>query len=718
MKFYIREMEFVVNLCSRNLIVSALSFSIAILLLIFITSTPSIIISDFYFFRISLSLFYLIFIPGILILLILKIKLEDFTETVLFSTGLSISSIMFLIAIYNILSLHLGFEKPISETPLAILLTIFTFSLCAICYLGSKNFSITFRFKVHLLSMLLLWLLPLSLFGSYWFITNNDNIFLILLYLIISTIPLLATFNKVPKESYSLVIWIITLSLLIPRYYSLNYVAETIMPGVVTRYNYWDPSLSSTGHNSLLFNTIVHPTFFFICGFENILIELKTVVPLISSLIPLALYQMCKKRMDELSAFLCSLLFVFFFWFYATSSPRQIQAEFFLALILLSTFNDKINSKNKVLLSIIFAFSLITSHYGTSYLFMVSLIFFILIVLLCKILGMYYSITLFNLRFFYLYVIATLAWYIYTSGSLGFMTLVGFYKFFFEHMRELLNPEYSHALGSLTKSWNSLSIEILKYLTIAIVGLIAIGVLSMFRNKFKEGKLDEYTTLSVSFLLVLGTTLLPIGGGFDTSRIFHITLLLLSPFSVIGLKEILKRFINQLANKCPNIFAGLLIVFFLLNCGFIAEFIPNDYSPNAYINKEKIIASNNILAKYLLYRDYYIPNQDIQASEWIQRYGRTDTKLYCDGLSIGRLTASKFGKLPEEIKESLPKIVSLSEKVKLEKESYIFLAYHNNIENLVFVIKSDVISAFSLDKLPLKDISITYNNGYSIVGKT
>lgn len=700
--------QFIITLSSRDFIAFALLLSVVILSLI--------IILDFPFIRIPLSLFYLMFIPGLLILLILKVKL-DFTETMLFSIGLSVSSIMFLIATFNILALYLGFEKPISEIPLAILLAAFTLFLCAICYLVSRDFSITFKFKVHLLPMLLLWLLPLSLFGSYRFIVYDDNNILLLLYLIISIIPLLVAFNRLPRESYSLIIWIVAISLLIFRYQHLNFVAETIMPGVVTRYHYWDPSISA-GHNSLLFNTIVHPTFFFICGFENILLELKTVVPLISSFTPVALYCMFKKRMDERSAFLSSLLFIFFFWFYAASSPRQKQAEFFLAIILLSVFNDRLNSENKALLSIVFALSLIVSHYGTSYLFMLSLIFAFITISVCKSLGIRSESRLSSFNFLLVYLIATLAWYMYTASSANFITLVNFYNFFFEHIRELFNPEVSHALGVLTKTWDSISIEVLKYFTIFIIGLITVGMLNMLYKQIKEKKIEEYSVLSATFLIMLGTTLLPIGGGFDTSRIFHITLILLAPFSVIGLKVILRRLSNQLASKHLISFAGLLTVFFLFNCGFIAEFIPNDYSPNAYINKEKIVASDNIQAKYLLYRDYYVPSQDVQASEWIQKYGRTDTKVYGDLLGLRILTASKYGKLPEEIRESLPKTVSLNENKELEKDSYVFLAYHNIVEKLVFVIENRSINAFSLDKLSLKDTSIIYNNGYSIFVKT
>ncbi len=355
-----------------------------------------------------------------------------------------------------------------------------------------------------------------------------------------------------------------------------------------------------------------------------------------------------------------------FFWFYGAGSPRQKQAELFLTLLLLFTFNDRLNSGNRALLSIIFALSLIASHYGTSYLFMFSLTLAFITISLCKKLGMSSeSKRLSSFNFSLVYLTATLAWYMYTAGSANFITLVNFYNFFFEHLGELFSPEASHALGAVSKNWDSISIEILKYLMIFICGSIAVGVLHSFYRQIRERKVEEYLILSVSFLIMLGATLMPIGGGFDTSRIFHITLILLAPFSVVGLRTILKSSNNQnAANKHLIPFAVLLIVFFLLNSGFVAEFIPNDYSPNTYINKEKIIASDNIQAKYLLYRDYYVPSQDVQASEWIKNYSDARKRIYSDRLGLGVLASSKYGQLPQEIRRSLPRGVILNVDIK------------------------------------------------------
>jgi uncharacterized membrane protein len=414
---------------------------------------------------------------------------------------------------------------------------------------------------------------------------------------------------------------------------------------------------------------------------------------------------------DERTAFMSSALFMFFFWFYGASSPRQKQAELFLALLLLSTFQERSNLKSSALLSILFAFSLITSHYGTSYFFMLLLLSAFFVLSISKKLGILSeSRRLFSSNFLLLYGIMVLAWYIYTAGSANFFTLVNFFNFFIEHLGELFSPEASHALRALTKNWNSVSIEILKYIMLFICGLIALGILRTVYRQIRERKLEELSILSASFLIMLGATLLPIGGGFDTFRIFHLTLILLAPFSVIGLKIALKRLSNRIASKHLILFAGLLAIFFLLNSGFIPEFIPNDYSPNAYINKEKIIASDNIQAKYLLYRDYYVPDQSIQSSEWIKNYSDTSKRIYSDILGSGVLRSSRFGQLPEEIRRTLPPVVILDKNMELKEDCYVFLAYHNSVEKRIFVIEEGSITSYSTDDLP-KNMSKVYDNG-------
>jgi len=645
----------------------------------------------------------------------LKVK-SDSTEILLLSAGLSASFIMLLGAAFSAISRLIVYERPISEIPLMLLLASSIGSLCVICYLRSKDFSMTFclAHKFPLFSLLSLWLIPLSTYGTYQLIAHGNNVFLLVLYAIISVIPLLVALNKIPKEIHPLVIWSISASLLIPAFGSLTSVSETLMPNVIVRQGVWNPDLHH-GQNALL-DAVLQCVFFYICGFENILSELKVVVPFFYSLTPVALYQLFKKETDERTAFLSSFLFMSWFWYFCfagDTAPRQKFAELFVCLLLLSVFNGRLEPVKKSFLSIIFAFSVIVSHYGTSYLLMFSLVLAFSIMFLVEKTGFSKNRqNLSSFTFMSLYVVMALSWYAWVAGSANFITLINFCKFFLEHLSELFSLEVSHALFSLSREWNSLSIELTKYLLIFVCILTAVGILNSLRDSLKQKRIDEYLTLSAMFLVMLGSTLLPIGGGFDTSRIFHITLILLAPFSVIGLKIMFGHL--GIKNEYLIAFAALVSVFLLLNSGFVAEFFPNDYSPNSLVNKKKIMEENNIYGKQILYRLGYMPPENVQASEWMMECSNTKAKVYSDRIGWSILKTSKYGQLPEEIGESLPQPILLDKDTIIDNSSYVFLGCHNNIEKLLFVNPKELVF-LSLDRVPLEDMSKIYDNGGSTI---
>ena len=66
---------------------------------------------------------YLTFIPGVLVLRILRLHKIDNVETLLFSIGLSISLLMFTGFLLNIVSIYFNFYQPITTLPLIITLS-------------------------------------------------------------------------------------------------------------------------------------------------------------------------------------------------------------------------------------------------------------------------------------------------------------------------------------------------------------------------------------------------------------------------------------------------------------------------------------------------------------------------------------------------------------------------------------------------------------------
>jgi uncharacterized membrane protein len=82
---------------------------------------------------------YLVFIPGLLILLVLNVRNLDFLEGLLYSVGLSLAAIMVTGLALNAFGPILGIQHPLSATPLVAAMAAVTLSLCAIWYFKSTE---------------------------------------------------------------------------------------------------------------------------------------------------------------------------------------------------------------------------------------------------------------------------------------------------------------------------------------------------------------------------------------------------------------------------------------------------------------------------------------------------------------------------------------------------------------------------------------------------
>jgi len=667
---------------------------------------------------------YLAFMPGILILRILKIDELNFTETILLSMGLSLSFIMFTGALFNSLCLLIGISKPISEMPLIAFISAMVLLLCTVTYLrcGESYSDHSFDLK-NLFSHSILFsiLLPfIAVLGAHLLRVHDSNLLLLSLLSIISIVPLLVGFDKLPEKAYTAVIWAVAFSLL--SHISLtqtNSLREAVVPGVVITEGAWISHLPSP-QNALLSNTILHPIFSIILDLD-IIWNIRIVNSLLFAFIPLVMYYAFKTFIDKKTAFLSSFLFMSLYLFYFMSfSIRTGFAMLFLALLFLVSVNEKVSRLNKSILSIVFAFSIITSHYGTSYMFLFSLIFALLLVLLGKKLGYWgYSTTnLTSVTFVPLYIVLALSWYLYVAGSSNFKWIVNFGEHVITSMEDFLSPESSTVIETLTIRQLPFSIQIIKYFLLIIAVSIAIGVLvSIYKRLLikKSNIPDEYLVFSMAFIGTALTAFLPVG---DQSciRPFFIFLIVLAPFCLIGFESVIdnltRYFIGSNSNKSNEkqiftFFSLFLFIFFILNSGIVSEIITKgaDYSPNILIGEKRIKECNNIYAKGYFYKELYIPIHDIYCRDWIIYY-MNDNKIYCDQIVYhGRF---RFVNLERRCKGEKNIPVKVLDKDS-QLDGYIVLGYHNLMDGVIF--QKDVRDSFSTSELQVNYKNKIYSNG-------
>lgn len=557
----------------------------------------------------------LTFIPGYIILRIFKVHDIDRVVTLLLAVGLSLSFIMIFGFTVNMFLPYIGVSKPISTFPLFYSLNISILVLVIICYFRDKEFnSSQNQLRITFSPMLFyLILLPLfSIFGTESVNHYNFNTPVLILLFIISLSPILIALDRISRDLYPFMILSISLAIL----YNMNLISthlwsydifyEAHTSKYVLENGIWNPG-NKTMVPLLLF-TILSPVYSLLCDL-NVVWVFKIIFPFLFSFTPLALYQVYKKldfgnyKMDSEMAALSVFVFVFFYGFYKDMPDKQHIAELFLTLILILSV---INTRKRILL-FIFSFSLVVSHYGISYFFVISLIF---VFMMNRFRGNV-DTSFLTPTYTLLFSVLTLSWYIYVSAGDTFETItqVGFH--FLSGIKDIFQPDNDSRSASAYLSFLSIGMIWIIYTLIHLTlqFFISIGVLNLLISiVHKKTESFEISLLSLIFYIFLFVQLFKTYGmGLD--RVLQITLILLSPLSLWGYSFcvkylnsvyahiILKRGILNKGNENPNLsfesvlpknkimnnnkielsktarlyFAIFLMIFFVFNSGFIFE---------------------------------------------------------------------------------------------------------------------------------------------------
>lgn len=601
------------------------------------------------------AIIYLIFIPGILVLRILRIKGLSNIENLVFTFGLSIASLMFIGFLMNLIYPLIGIKNPISIIPLTITISTVVIVLSILCYFRDKNSSNSvfnnMKLPNNYLSApaLFLYILPfVSILGTYIMNYYEYNLIQMILIILIGIITLLIGFDKfIPKNLYPLAIFVISISLLFHRSLISMYLngwdinTEYYFSNLVVTNSYWDFSLNFN-YNSMLSIAMFAPIISIISGIDLVWI-FKIIYPLLFTLVPIGLYKIFQKQTNKKIAFLSCIFLIFISSFYAelTALAKQMIGEIFLVAFLLVLVNEKLNGMKKSFLSIIFIISLIVSHYGLSYIFIILLILTYLILKLSPTLvkvkniicpRLEYNAISFSSKpmplsstFMLLFVIFLLTWYMYMSSSSLFDTVLRIgNQITGSIFSELLNPQFVEGARYIQSDLTPLR-NISKYLHLITQLFIGIGIITLVLNSEKFKFRQEFIVLAlVSFLMLLSSIIVPyLSNTLGTSRIYHINVLFLAPFCIIGFISIFNAIAKILRRSWPSknalkVISIFLVIFLMFNTEFVYQITGDD---------PKSISLNT---------DVDYPSFDSQESfgaEWIMAR-KTRNSIYADNYMV------------------------------------------------------------------------------------
>ena len=352
-----------------------------LLTLTFLILTDLFVVLDIPILRQFSGFIFLTFVPGFLILAILKLDKLGMVEKIVLSVGLSISFVMLFGLLVNYLSLAVGYTKPLSTFPMLTSFGIATIILAAFAYRRNKDITLSFpRLGLTVREKLLLItpsLFPLlSIIGMRLMNTTDNNFLLMLLLLLIPAyVIFIAVYqSKVPERLYPAFTYLIGISILLLLSLRSNhilgadilesyYIFQTTLDQM-----YWSiptPSLL----NSLLSISLL-PSIYQIFIRINPEYLYKLFFPVLCSVLPLVVYVIARKYVGSFYAFLTSFLLmsqVAFLW--TAGDAHTVLAILFCALAIMVHFHDGINEFAGRLFFLVFAVSSVVTHYSTTYVF-------------------------------------------------------------------------------------------------------------------------------------------------------------------------------------------------------------------------------------------------------------------------------------------------------------------------------------------------------------
>lgn len=589
---------------------------------------------------------YLTFIPGTLILRNLQLKNLSSIESLLYTVGLSITTLMFTGFIINLIFPVFGILKPLSPQNILISITFLVVFLSFLSYIRDDGYNRTEYLNIEnpkLASFLIL--IPFFIIiGAY--LMNFYNIYLLTLILlvIISLISILSLSRFFKPSLYPLIIFIVSISLLYHNSLISMYIwgwdinLELYLSNLVIQNAYWIPTIN-TNTNSMLSIVILAPIYSSIC---NISVEwvFKVIYPFLFSMVPLGLYFIIKKYTHSKIAFLSVFYFMAVYMFYCDllQLARQQIAEIFFVLLLMLMISNNMEKMKRSILFILFGISLVVSHYGLSYLYMFYVISAVVLLYLINILSLkdFKIVNKLKIRiqdikrqelnltlnFALLFVVFGVTWYIYTSNSSLLVTIINLFDHIYVNVfTDLLNPDSVQSLQIITQNQILPFHQFTKYLFLASQFFVLIGLSCIFNKKTKFS--IEYRLLSfLTFILLILALMLPgFSSALQTSRFYQITLLIVSPFFVLGIIQSFNIFskITKLKIRKDNILkftAIFLSIFLIFNSG-VAYKLNNEIDPSM-----SLIA----LDKF----DYPVfNNKEIAGAKWLKNY-HDQNQIYSD----------------------------------------------------------------------------------------
>jgi uncharacterized membrane protein len=597
---------------------------------------------------------YLTLVPGYLLLRLAGITDESRIETLLYSVGLSLISLMAVGVLANFALRRVGVARPVTEFPMVLSVGAFVVGLTWLYAdrVEEDRWITVDTAQLTSPTVLTFAMVPLAgVYGGLILTRFGNNYLLLALYAALLVVPVLVVAGRIPNRLFPYVLWTMAFALLLQNTLSGHYMAwgdspkEARLALDVVRTGYWEPALAPAfgSKYTMLRIVLLHPVYALFTDLKFVW-EFKLVHPLVFSLTPVALYHAYERYVQPRTAFLSVFLYVSLFSYFVVLSrnTRTATALFFISLFAVLVARDRLPLDRRKLLAIVFVAGIVVSHYGVSYMFMLALA---LVIPLRRVVERFFSQVkterpLTSPVFVVLYGTMLFAWYIYASPSAkAFRLVVGFATTFVERLTEqfLADPESTSATSRyLVTDFSSTTLDALRLYNVLIGGVIIVGLALTYFRLVRDEEIEfdgEYLAYATVALGIFGITFLPVER-FNTARTYPTTLIFFAPFFVLGVREAFRnarRYVPQFNLEATYQVATLaLVVFLALNVGFVSAVMTHEYSTNALVEKDRMMDDGAPPEKNYFYKQYPTV-YGAAGTDWVRTTGANNSTMYRSG---------------------------------------------------------------------------------------
>jgi len=664
---------------------------------------------------------YLLLVPGIVLIRLLKIDNLDLSETLVFSVGLSVTILYLVGLLLNELLPLVGFQGPLSSfsSLVSINVIVLIISLLGVSGRSPSQEFLRSLFAVH--NLVAVVLPVLSIAGSFLAVYYHNSALLLAMIALMAVCTLLAAYRKVfSHESYPIILLASTFAIVFMTFYATRFAliwdqAFEFYSFRITQINhYWNPNyLPSIGlqlwktHSMLSVNML--PTILSETSGLNGASVFAILYPFVLSFIPVVVYKLYRTQANKEVSFIAAAFFIANCVGLGWGNDMQKIAQLFYVLLLLIMFRDGLSDLARNVLFGLFTFSLIVSHYSMAYIFAFTLLLAWIFFAVRKESSPKISIT--HVVFV---LVSTFCWFLYVSGGATFEAILESARFVIDSLSSNffnLNARGSKVtqfFGISEYGTNTIFNEISRFVFQVSALLIILGFLGMLlrRNKTRFAKEFQAMILLNLLIVILNVVLPGLSATFLMQRYYQTTLIVLSPLFVIGgyfVFDILgKIFRKAQFEKLARFFLlSVLILLLLFQSGFVYEL--------TRVRSYSVALSGYRIDKVTLYDGLGYSNAfDVYGAMWLgSKIGDQQQAIYCDNNAKDGALLS-YGLINYTLMKPL-----LNTTYTYPAGSYIFLRWVNVMESEV-VLSSLVWNTSDIANT-LNEQNVVYSNGASIV---